>query len=116
MDVRIDVVDANELILNQYLSLFWYGNGEVSPVLKHVYASCLLYDHTFHGLRDCSRHSAGVEMSCKYAQSQGGVCAEERTEHVRAVQSERLLKRGLRIIDVAGLREPSDSALRRFGL
>jgi hypothetical protein len=51
-DIRVDVVDANEIVLDQDLAFFWGRNWEVSPILKDLNTTSLLNEDSIHGLGD----------------------------------------------------------------
>ena len=51
-NVRVYVVDADYLVLDEEFSLFWRRDWEVGPVLQHLDTASLLNENAFHGLRD----------------------------------------------------------------
>lgn len=47
---RVDVVNADEVVLDEDFSILWLGNGYIGLVLQDVNATCLLNQDCFHGL------------------------------------------------------------------
>jgi hypothetical protein len=54
---RVNVVDADELVLDEHLAVLGLRNGSVRLVLQDVCSARLLNDDGFHGLWD-GRHGS----------------------------------------------------------
>ena len=51
-DVRVDIVDANEVVLHQHLAFFGCWDWQISLIFKHLDAAGLLDNNAFHGFWD----------------------------------------------------------------
>ena len=61
-DIRVDVINANEVVLDEDFALFWSRNWQVGLVFKNLDTSSLLNENPFHGLRDRGRHCACCDL------------------------------------------------------
>lgn len=57
-DVRVDVVDADEVVLHEDLAFGGLGDGEVGAVLQDLDAASLLNKDALHGLGEGGCHGA----------------------------------------------------------
>jgi hypothetical protein len=84
MQLRVDVIDTNEVVLDQNLAFFWCRNWQVRLILQHFDAACLFDKDTAHGFGDRGRHLAG-EVVVELSETKSGL--ESRGQEPSSVSS-----------------------------
>lgn len=54
---RVDVIDADELVLHKHLAVLRLRDREIFLILQNLWSTCFLNHHTLHGLGN-RRHGA----------------------------------------------------------
>ena len=47
-ELRVDVIDTNEVVLDQDLTFFWCRDWEIGFILQDLDAACFIDEHTPH--------------------------------------------------------------------